>query len=152
MKPRLKRLGRLYKDYPVYFITACTHDRQRVLANHEIHQAFSSFALAGEERHVFMGRYVLMPDHFHCFVVFGLDSEQKLPFWMKSLKNCLSKTLRRRGVSAPHWQKGFFDHVLRSGESHAEKSEYVRENPVRAGLVKTSEDWPYQGQFHPLTF
>ena len=32
-------------------------------------------------------------------------------------------------------QEGFFDHLLRSYESYAQKWEYVRENPVRAGLV-----------------
>jgi len=40
----------------------------------------------------------------------------------------------------------FFDHLLRNDESYAQKWEYVRENPVRAGLVHCSEDWPYQGE------
>ena len=51
------------------------------------------------------------------------------------------------------WQPGFFDHVLRSNESYSQKWNYVRENPVRAGLVKSVEglvksveDWPYQGE------
>jgi hypothetical protein len=43
--------------------------------------------------------------------------------------------VRERGVAPPDWQKGFFDHVLRSQESAGEKWKYVRENPVRAGLV-----------------
>src|SRR6478672_8443810 len=40
------------------------------------------------------------------------------------------------------WQREYFDHVLRSDESYAEKWDYVRENPVRAGLVRSSNDWP----------
>jgi len=44
------------------------------------------------------------------------------------------------------WQPGFFDHLLRNDESYAQKWEYVRQNPVRAGLVKFTEDWPYQGE------
>ena len=40
----------------------------------------------------------------------------------------------------------FFDHLLRSEESYAQKWDYVRENPVRAGLVKNVEDWPYAGE------
>jgi len=35
----------------------------------------------------------------------------------------------------PHWQDGFFDHLLRSDESYGEKWNYVLQNPVRAGLV-----------------
>jgi putative transposase len=44
------------------------------------------------------------------------------------------------------WQPGFFDHVLRSDESYAQKWEYVRDNPVRAGLVASWQEWPYQGE------
>jgi len=39
-----------------------------------------------------------------------------------------------------------FDHVLRNDESYAQKWNYGRDNPVRAGLVVRSEDWPYQGE------
>jgi hypothetical protein len=40
-----------------------------------------------------------------------------------------------------------FDHVLRNDESYSQKWEYVRKNPVRAGLVQRTDDWPYQGEF-----
>ena len=48
------------------------------------------------------------------------------------------------------WQEEFFDHVLRSSESHSQKWEYVKENPVRAGLVDKSDDWPFQGKIESL--
>lgn len=82
-----------------------------------------------------------MPDHLHVFVAFD-DEIGNLPTWMKSLKNALSKQLRSLGIVAPHWQKGFFDHVLRSGESYSEKWEYVRENPMRAGLASVRRIGP----------
>jgi hypothetical protein len=47
----------------------------------------------------------------------------------------------------PIWQRGFFDHLLRSEESYAQKWDYVRGNPVRAQLVEKVEDWPYAGEF-----
>ena len=48
------------------------------------------------------------------------------------------------------WQNGFFDHLLRGGESYAEKWNYVRMNPVRAGLVEQPEDWPFAGEIEAL--
>jgi putative transposase len=45
------------------------------------------------------------------------------------------------------WQPGFFDHLLRNDESYSQKWEYVRLNPVRAGLVKRADEWPHQGEF-----
>ena len=47
-------------------------------------------------------------------------------------------------------QEEFFDHVLRSSESYSQKWDYVKENPVRAGLVKSSDEWPWQGEIESL--
>ena len=72
-----------------------------------------------------------MPDHLHLFVCLeGIP----LTNWVKSLKISLSKTIRSAGIDGPHWQRGFFDHLLRGGESYSQKWEYVRDNPVHAGL------------------
>jgi REP element-mobilizing transposase RayT len=86
-----------------------------------------------------------MPDHFHLLAGFGPESIS-VSAWMKSLKNAISKTLNDATLSGPHWQKGFFDHVIRSEESYEQKRIYIRENPVRAGLVQAAEDWPYAGE------
>ena len=34
-----------------------------------------------------------------------------------------------------------FDHVLRSEESFEDKREYIRQNPVKAGLVERPEEY-----------
>ena len=53
-------------------------------------------------------------------------------------------------LSGRVWQEEFFDHVLRSSESYGQKWDYVKENPVRAGLVKNSGEWPWQGEIESL--
>jgi putative transposase len=149
-KARLRRLDRVFVPAPIYFVTANASDRRSIFAVPEIHLAFLEFARIGEGHGAFVGAYVLMPDHIHLFV--ALDPERRLTDWMKSLKNSMSKTLRNLNVPAPHWQKGFFDHVLRSADSYSQKWEYVRENPVRAGLVRAWHDWPFSGEVHPLEY
>jgi REP element-mobilizing transposase RayT len=121
-----------------------------LLANKEIHDAFCRFGEEAGKRNIFIGRYVIMPDHLHFFVT--LPDDQSLSLWMKSLKNSLSKSLRQVSVLAPHWQKGFFDHVVRSDQSYEDKWLYVHENPVRKGLVATADLWPYQGEINRVTF
>jgi putative transposase len=127
--PRLSRLDQIFPGFGIYFITFCK---------------------MAKERNAWVGRYVIMPDHLHFFVDCG--DEVLLSGWMKSLKNSLSKTLRNLGHSAPHWQKGLFDHLVRSEPSYEQKWQYTRENPVRANLVFKAEDWPYQGEIEPLPF
>ena len=46
-------------------------------------------------------------------------------------------------ISGPVWQEESFDHVLRSDESLKEKCEYIRQNPVRKGLVMHPKDYPW---------
>lgn len=116
-----------------------------------IHRAFIDFCVQGSNRGAFVGRYVLMSDHLHLFVTFARDGVA-LSDWVKSLKNTLSKFWRLSGVSAPHWQKGFFDHVMRSADSYSEKWDYAAANPVRGGLSSSAESWPYQGTVHDLHF
>lgn len=148
---RLKRLDRIFARAPVYFVTTCAGRRQASLANDAVHETFRNFAQLGQDRGAWVGVYVIMPDHLHLFLAFD-ERKMLLDRWMKSLKNTISKTLRSNGVPAPHWQKGFFDHVLRNSESYDQKWQYVRENPVRAGLVENWNEWPYQGEIFSLEY
>ncbi len=86
-----------------------------------------------------------MPDHIHLFVAGQYDFV--LEQWVRILKRTLSIAIP---ATRPHWQKGFFDHLIRHEESHGQKWEYVVENPVRAGLVKHSDDWPWQGEIETI--
>lgn len=54
----------------------------------------------------------------------------------------------RRAIAAPwQWQPGCFDRLLRRDEPAQDKWLYMRENPVREGLVDRWQDWPYRVGF-----
>jgi len=150
-KPHLQRLDLVFERSPIYFVTACMQDRRKLLATAAIHETFLRFAREGPARGAWVGAYELMPDHLHVFVATD-DEKITLSDWMKSLKNTISKALRLNGVASPHWQKTFFDHVLRSDESYSEKWNYVRENPVRARLARKAVDWPFMGEIFSLEY
>jgi REP-associated tyrosine transposase len=141
IKDRPRRLNLIYINKPLYFVTFATHDRKRIPSLDVARAALEQCAhRAIENFNVALGRYVIMPDHVHLFVRGGRDFT--LSAWIGGLKRAMSVTLE----SPKLWQPGFFDHILRSDESYSEKWNYVRENPVRAGLVKSAADWPYQGE------
>jgi REP element-mobilizing transposase RayT len=142
IKGRPPRLPRVFPDAPVYFVTFCTLHRRRIGNLTSVQKVFQTYAdRALDEFNVAVGRYVIMPDHIHLFVSGGADFI--LMRWVGGLKRAITMAL---STSNKLWQPGFFDHVLRSDESYGEKWLYVRDNPVRAGLVTHSEDWPYQGE------
>jgi putative transposase len=144
-RQRPPRLQRIFATGPLYFITFCTHERHQFLAKDELHAAFILFAKHAEDNfNVAVGRYVIMPDHIHLFV--RGDYDFRLGPWIGALKQALAKAATLSRAKGQIWEEGFFDHVLRSNESYSQKWNYVRENPVRAGLVKSAADWPYQGE------
>ena len=144
---RPTHLDRVFDNVsPVYFVTLNTHNRARILARNEIHHVLVDFCQRAQDFRVAVGRYVLMPDHLHLFVAMPEMGDITLSKWVQSLKAVLGKQLLKLGTHKPHWQEGYFDHLLRNERSHAQKWDYVHMNPVRAGLCREPEDWPYQGE------
>ena len=142
IKNRPRRFDLFYIHDPVFYITCCTRNRRAIRELHAANDAFSRYSERAREHNIAVGRYVFMPDHLHLFVKGDLDFT--LSRWMAGLKRATAVAL---GCSSSElWQPGFFDHVLRSDESYAEKWNYVKENPVRAGLVQIASEWPYEGE------
>jgi len=170
--PHTKRPPRIvpFQDMkPFYFITFNTFGRHRILNTSAVHEAFISFCRTAHEQYgVAVGRYVIMPDHVHLFVV--MPPDVSLPRWVATLKNFLGKRIEvcsgvpverqaqhssaatRAATQRPIWQRGFFDRLLRHGESYNQKWEYVRMNPVRATLCETPEQWEFQGEIMRIPF
>ena len=146
IKGRPPRLNRIFQRYdpPLYFVTICTIHRQRINHLDAAHCAFRKYVMrAATEFDIATGRYVIMPDHMHLFVRGG--REFILTKWVNGLKRAMSVALGHTGEH-PLWQPGFFDHLLRNDESYCQKWKYVSENPVRNGLVTSTDEWPYQGE------
>jgi putative transposase len=147
--PHLVRLAHVRVSRPIFFVTTCTEHRRPLLATPGAARILNDEWLAGESRHRWrVGRFVIMPDHVHFFVS-PLEGAQSLEQFVGQWKQWTSKAITRAtGALPPLWQHRFFDHLLRSKESYAEKWEYVRLNPVRAGLATEPDDWPYAGYVH----
>ena len=85
----------------------------------------------------------VMPDHAHLLLSPLRDSggwNFSLPQIMHAIKGVSARKIDiLLGRSGPVWQEEFFDHMLRSDDSVAEKMDYIWRNPVRAGLDKAVE-------------
>ena len=125
----------------IVFLTVCTAKRQKGLANEHVQKALvAAWDIADAWQ---VGLYLIMPDHVHLFCwpqKEGYEIEQWITFWKRQF--------RRFCRQAPRLQSRGFHHRLRHDEGYEEKWQYVRQNPVRAGLVNESDDWPYQGSLH----
>ena len=130
----------------ICFLTVCTKDRRPWLACREVQESLTDL-WSGEARAWLTGRYLLMPDHLHLFCAWA-DEQFGIETWMQFWKSRFSKRLPEH--PSWEWQRGGFHHRLRTVEAYQEKWAYVRDNPVRAGLVAAPDDWPWQGTVHEL--
>ena len=157
----LRRLERVWVDWPIYFITTCTFERRPILSSSDIAAIFVQEWRTAHQRHGWaIGRYVIMPDHVHFFCRAELSAKPLRIFmqkWKQWTSKRIGRDIARVGIgnactkkTGTLWQEEFFDHILRSSESYSQKWEYVKENPVRARLVEKVEDWPFQGEIESL--
>jgi REP element-mobilizing transposase RayT len=153
MSPTRKRLAHgvssAVTDHPIVFLTVCTQRRIPWLADDVLHQTIRS--VWEKAKAWLVGRYTIMPNHVHLFAGWN-DSSIELDAWVQYWKSQLTKSLNAHGIRSNNhrWQSDHWDTRLRSSGAYAEKWDYVRNNPVRRGLVGDPEDWPYQGVIFDL--
>jgi len=125
------------KGSPIFFITICTSPRG---LNQLCHPEVSSviFSAAGHYHtrlrwHVHVP--LLMPDHLHALMAF--PKVESMAQVIRSWKHYLAKhhPIER--------QRDYFDHRVRDHSNLQVKADYIRQNPVRAGLVAKPDDWSY---------
>ncbi len=86
--------------------------------------------------------FVVMPNHLHWFftpVGQGMiESVRNFKrYTARQVNQCLGTVGKR------FWQSEWFDHWSRSPLEDDKIITYIRNNPVKAGLVARAEDWPY---------
>src|SRR5262245_29683195 len=86
--------------------------------------------------------YCLMPNHFHLVLWPRRDGD--LSRWMQWLLTAHVRRYHRlRGSSGHVWQGRFKAFPIQQDEHLLTVIRYVERNPVRARLVKCTEDWPW---------
>src|SRR5207247_6382093 len=129
----------------IVFLTACAKNRVAWLATDEVHLLLRQ--VWTEATAWLVGHYVIMLDHIHLFAAPG-HPFVSFDNWVQYWKSQFSK--RSPPAPAHRWETDHWDTRLRNAESYRTKWEYVRNNPVRHGLVERAEDWPYQGSIYDL--
>ena len=107
-------------------------------------EAFKAATEKLERRNLwFIRSAVVMPDHLHLLASPLNSRDQKVGNLSAALKRWTNDGLPATFRKNWHWQAGAFDRLLRKGEFAHQKWEYMRDNPVRAGLVSDWSAWPY---------
>jgi len=137
----------IHLDRPNFvLLTVTTENRTPWLSNPVAHHFLRETWLVATAWLV--GNYILMPDHLHAFCAprdLSYTIEQWITFWKRDFR-------RRHGREDWHFQSRGWHHRLRQGEEYSTKWLYVQENPIRKGLARQVEEWPFRGAIHQITW
>jgi REP element-mobilizing transposase RayT len=138
-----RKLPHYQKAGRVLFITFRKNTRDPFSV--EARDAILQHCLFDHQRRYELHAAVIMPEHVHLLLT-PLRDERGWPYGLalilKQLKGTSARSVNQLlGSGGPVWQEESFDHVLRSQESLEEKLEYIRQNPVKRGLVSRPEDY-----------
>lgn len=86
-----------------------------------------------------------MPDHVHFLITTqGIAIERAVGL----IKGGFS---HRMGSKFPVWQKGYTERRMRDADEFVMRREYIHQNPVRAHLVASAEDYAFSSAFRTRT-
>jgi putative transposase len=127
-----------------YSLTFCTRDRHRAFTSAPpVADAWSQILRAAREEHIDVLAYCFMPDHLH-LVAFGTREDADLRGFIRKAKQYSGYEHAQR-TGDRLWQRYGHEHVIRDDERLERVVRYVLENPIRAGLARSVQEYPYIG-------
>jgi REP element-mobilizing transposase RayT len=87
-----------------------------------------------------------MPDHLHLLVE-GTSDEADLCGFVSAAKH-RGAYAARKWIRGRLWQRGYYECVLRDEDHTRDVIRYILQNPVRAGLAKSPDEYPFLGGIH----
>jgi putative transposase len=146
----MPRIARFVLPNVPHHVTQRGNRREPVFFEDGDQVRYLSFLRSGAEKSgSVIWAYCLMPNHVHLIVV---------PSHKDGLRDMFAESHRqytnfinwRHGWTGHLWQ-GRFGSVAMDEDHLGQAVRYVAQNPVRAGLVRTPEDWPFSSVRAHLT-
>ena len=126
----------------MWFVTATVEGFEPVFADHQTARLVLEHLNRYRTKHqIRLHDYVVMPSHVHLIVETKPESGSLSEF-MRDFKKGVSHALARQwhnGLGL--WMDRFDDLLLASEETYRFKAEYIRWNPVKAGLSQRPEEY-----------
>ena len=135
MHKHLRRLERVWIDWPIYVITTCTFNRRAIVASKEVVTTLINEWRDARGRHGWaVGRYVIMPDHIHFIIHLegNVDKPATLAQVVGSYKSIAVVSwlhyieTNKIYAHGRFWQNYYYDRIIRNDEELEYTRQYIR--------------------------
>lgn len=149
--PKRKPLRMKNYDYSqngCYFVTICTHNREKILSNvcrggvllRPLGKIIQTEICELSKRYgVEIAPYVIMPDHIHMLIRICNAQERAeqspaptIGDMICAFKSLTTKTANKKDNCAGRkiWQRGYYEHIIRNETDYLQTAEYIETNPL----------------------
>lgn len=156
----MSRYRRANTPGATYFFTVVTYRRRAFLCDADVRLALREAITQVRRQHPFsIDAWVLLPDHLHTIWTLPPDDARFALRWQQ-IKRLVTlrcgerlheaawmSESRTRHRESTLWQRRYWEHQIRNELDFARHMDYLHYNPVKHGLVKRVNDWPYSS-FH----
>jgi alanyl-tRNA synthetase/REP element-mobilizing transposase RayT len=146
-----RNLPHFERPWAKYMVTFSTRER-RNLTPPERDLVLDSVLHPHRQRQYQLYAACVMPDHVHLLFepqIKEQDKEGKPVFWplseiLQGIKSASAHNINKAaGQKGPVWEKESVDRMIRGQPDLEEKFHYICRNPWEAGVVPTTEDYPW---------
>jgi putative transposase len=141
--PRNARPQAILSSSRVFFVTTKTSMGRRLLQSERNAMLLIDVLRSNVAADKFqLHEFVIMPDHLHLLMTLPVD--MTIEKAMQFVKGGFSYRLKKEfGYQGEFWQRGFPEIRIVDAQNFMQHREYIIQNPVKAGLVETAEQYPY---------
>jgi REP element-mobilizing transposase RayT len=141
---------RIVYEGAFYHLTARGNERRDIFLSHKDYEKFLYYLKEAIHKYgILLHAYVFMSNHYHLMVE---TPKANLSTFMHDLNSAYTTYFNLKRGRAGHLFQGRYKAILVDVDHYLlELSRYIHLNPVRAGIVKRPEGYPYSS-FHAYLF
>ena len=134
--------ARIVADARTFYVTSSTFGKKFFLQSERAAQLFLQVLYEYRRQGKFrLHEFVVMPSHFHLLLT--VDAEISIEQAVQFIKGGFAfRAGRELGFRSAIWQRGFSEVRVSNSQMAEQISEYIRNNPVVAGIVAEASEYP----------
>ena len=128
-----------------FFVSSRTAQGRSVLQSDRMARLFID-VLASYMNRFKLHDFVVMPNHVHLLLT--VQQDLSIEKAIQLIKGNFSYRVKKElGFEREIWQRGFSEVRIYDRDNFLKHRKYIHDNPVRAGLAKTAEEYPYSSAY-----
>ncbi len=133
-----------------YYVTICTYNREELFGHIENNQMILNksgriaktawLEIPNHFPNIELDEFIVMPNHIHGIIIINnpvgdgharpVNKNNNLSVIIGSYKSAVSKEMHQLNNISFHWQRSFYEHVIRTEKSLSNIREYISNNPA----------------------